>query len=242
MDDHSVHSPYFFDFYQKVIKEKEKPAFEAIEQTRKKLLTDTHSVTYQDLGTPSKHFKSDQRTIASIASTSLSPQKWSAFYFRVAEHLNAKRIIELGTSMGITTLYLAQSKERKVFTFEGNPSMVNIALTNFEYFDQGNITLLEGNIETSLPDFLEDPSKVDMVLLDANHRYDPTLRYFNWLCKRIADKGIIIVDDIHASPEMDNAWNYLRQHDLVYGSIDLYKCGLLFFDPSLNKQHFIWTL
>jgi hypothetical protein len=29
---------------------------------------------------------------------------------------------------------------------------------------------------------------------------------------------------------------------LVYGSIDLYRCGILFFDPALNKQHFILSL
>jgi len=150
--------------------------------------------------------------------------------------------VELGTSLGITTLYLAARKKAKVFTFEGSDSIANVALTNFEYFNTQNIELIEGNIDSTLPDFLQDPAKINFALIDANHRYEPTVRYFNQLSKRMADKGIIVIDDIHDTPEMERAWNELKRNDLVYASVDLFRCGMLFFDPALNKQHFVWSL
>jgi hypothetical protein len=52
-------------------------------------------------------------------------------------------------------------------------------------------------------------------------------------------KSALIIDDIHQSPEMEKAWKEIQQHALVYGSIDLYRCGIVFFDPSLNKQHVV---
>ncbi|MBS1487004.1 MAG: class I SAM-dependent methyltransferase [Bacteroidetes bacterium] len=239
VDDHSIHSPFFFDFYNRAIKgQVEEVPFAAIENTRERLLANQSILTVQDLGDTSPHFKNEQRTIAKIAQTSLNPPAQCQLYYRIASLLEAKKIIELGTSMGICSLYLASVKDSRVITFEGNHDIANIAQTNFEYFNQGNIKLMEGNIDRTLPEFLQTPGKIDFVLMDANHRYEPTLRYFNWLTRRISDKGVVIIDDIYRSQQMAKAWRELRKHDLVYGSIDLFSCGILFFDLNLNKQHF----
>ena len=78
--------------------------------------------------------------------------------------------------------------------------------------------------------------------MDANHLYDPTLRYYQLLTKRLYEKSVVVIDDIHRSPQMQKAWNEIKSDVLVYGSVDLYRCGILFFDPMLRKQHFIWSL
>jgi predicted O-methyltransferase YrrM len=134
--------------------------------------------------------------------------------------------LELGTSAGITTLYLAKQPNAQVVTFEGNPAMINIALTNFEYFNTSNIRLIQGNLDSTLTDYLQNPAKLNFVLMDANHRYEPTLRYFSLLARRIADKGVIVLDDIHHSEEMTRAWREIRNHQLVYASVDLFRCGI----------------
>ena len=117
-----------------------------------------------------------------------------------------------------------------------------MALTNFEYFDQKNIHLIEGNISSTFPEFLQDPAKVNFALMDANHQYAPTMKYFSLLMRRLDENSVVVVDDIHWSAEMETAWGELLLHPLVYGSVDLFRCGILFFDPSLNRQHFIWSL
>lgn len=206
------------------------------------LLQNKTAVHYQDVGASSKHFATSKRALSDIASTSLLPEKWAQLLYRMAHYSEAKRIIELGTSMGLTTLYLSQVPQCKVFTFEGNPSMVNVALTHFESFPANNIQLIEGNLDQTLSDHLQNPAKVQFAFIDANHRYEPTLRYFELLCKRMSDKAIMVVDDIHQSEEMEKAWTEMKNHELVYGSVDLFRMGLLFFDLSLNKQHFVWTL
>jgi predicted O-methyltransferase YrrM len=242
-DEHSIHSPFFFDFYNKVIKPKDRLAgFEEIEKTRAQLLQNQGEVSISDLGAKSPHFKSSKRTIAQVAATSLSPEKITQLIFRIIVYFDAKQIVELGTSMGVTTLYMAKKENASVHTFEGNPSMVNIALTNFEFFEVKNIRLVEGNLDETLDRFIQTSVKIDFALMDANHRYEPTLNYFHLLTKRMADKGVIVVDDIYHSQEMARAWNKLKNHELVYGSIDLFRCGILFFDPALNKQHYVWSL
>lgn len=163
-------------------------------------------------------------------------------YLQIIKHIEANYVIELGTAMGLNTLYLASPKDVRVFTFEGRKSMIDIALTHFELFEKKNIKLIEGNIDQTLSVFLQSPEKIPFALIDANHRYEPTLRYFNQLVRRMNEKSVLVIDDIHWSAEMEKAWLELSRHELVYGSIDLYRCGILFFDPALNKQHFILSL
>jgi predicted O-methyltransferase YrrM len=241
VDEHSIHSPFFFDFYNKVIRGKTSPLFLEVEKTRARLLKNHSLVKILDLGAPSPHFNDVKREIAHVAATSLNEEKYCLLFYRIARYAKAKNIVELGTSMGITSLYLAGIAQTKVVTFEGNRAMIDIALTNFEYFNKRNVKLIEGNIDQTLPDFLQNPAKIDFALIDANHRYEPTIRYFNWLARRMADEGVMVIDDIHYTPEMGRAWDELKKHDLVYGSIDLFRCGILLFNPALNKQHFTWS-
>lgn len=242
VDEHSIHSPFFFDFYTNVVKEDglEIQQFNAIEEIRRKLLVNTTEVTLHDLGAKST-LEKEKRTLSEIAATSLSPASYCRLYHRIIHYIDASQILELGTSMGITTLYLAQKENANVTTFEGNPSMINVALTHFEYFNKKNIDLIEGNLDTELSEFLLKPAKIDFVLMDANHRYEPTIRYFNQLSRRMADKGVIVMDDIYYSEEMHRAWKELCNHPLVYASVDLFRCGILFFDPALNRQHYCWS-
>lgn len=245
VEEHSLHSPFFFDFYDKVIKGQSEEDFSRIESTREKLLATESSIEVVDLGSgsSSKSLQSRTRKISDIAATSLTPAYLAQLYVRICQYTEVHNIVELGTSLGLTSLYLSGLPDCKVYSFEGSHSIANIALTNFEYFEKKNIHLVEGDIANTLPRFLQDNlAKIGFALVDANHRYAPTIQYFEWLMKRFNEKSIMVIDDIHHSPEMEKAWNELKKHYLVYGSVDLYRCGILFFEPGLNRQHFVWAL
>lgn len=242
VDTHSIHSPFFFDFYNKVIKtDKDSSEFQVIEVIRKKLLASHKIITVKDLGARSSQFTNENRPLSKIAASSLSPASFARLYSRIIRYQDARQVIELGTSLGITTLYLAHQDTIQVTTFEGNAAMIEVARTHIEFLRKQNIQLIEGNIDTTLADFLLTPVKIDFALMDANHRYEPTIRYFNLLTRRMAEKGIIVMDDIYYSEEMNQAWKEISNHPLVYGSIDLFRCGLLFFDPALNRQQYTWA-
>ena len=238
VNEHSLHSPFLYDLYEKVIKA-EPESFPDIENLRAKLLDDHREIDVSDLGSGSKHTNNRQRIICEIARNSLSEEKFSSLYYRLAQYCKAKNIIELGTSLGINTLYLAKQKDSRVFTFEGSDSIADIAEISFEFGSARNIELIRGNIDSTLYSNLSRMPKADLVFMDANHQYVPTKKYFEWLLMKIHHKSILILDDIHDNPGMERAWRELRKHDLVYVSIDLYRCGILFFDPSLNKQHVV---
>lgn len=236
VDEHSLHSPFFFDFYTGVVKGRS-DNYAAIESLRSKLLNDKREVVVKDLGT--KGHLPNKRTIGSIARTSLSSPRFSSLFHRTIQKFDHKTVIELGTSLGINTLYLAKETNVRVFTFEGAPALASIASVTFDFAHAKNITLIEGNIDHTLPDYLQKHRKIDFAFIDANHAYEPTLRYFKSILTKIHDKSVIVIDDIHSSPSMEKAWTEIMQNDLVYGCVDLFRCGILFFDPSLNKQRVI---
>lgn len=243
VDKHSIHSPYFFDFYTKVIQAKsDENQFIEIEKLRANLKSNSAEITVEDFGAGSRKLSGAKRKLSDIANVSLTPKKYARLYYTIINYIEAKNIVEFGTSLGITTLYLAKDEACRITTFEGSHALADVALTNFEYFDKKNIHLIEGNIQSTLAEFIQNPAKINFVLMDAHHLYEPTMRYFNLLVRRLNDKSVVIIDDIHWSAEMERAWNELRKSQLVYGSIDLFQCGILFFDPALNQQHYVWSL
>ncbi|MDQ2656407.1 MAG: class I SAM-dependent methyltransferase [Bacteroidota bacterium] len=238
VDEHSLHSPFFFDLYTTQIKSPPtQKRFVEIESLRRKLLNDHRMIAVRDLGSGGQ--QNPDKRISDIARTSLSSSKYSAVFSALTTYFDSSLIIELGTSFGINTLYLAAKPDAVVTTFEGAPAVADIAALTFEFASASNIKLVVGNIDRTLPSFLQGVRRVDFAFVDANHRYEPTLQYCEWLMKKVHEKSVIVLDDIHHSPEMDKAWRTLKAHRLVYASADLFRCGILFFDPSLNKQHVI---
>ncbi len=58
----------------------------------------------EDFGAGSVVDKKNKRTISSIAKNAAKPKKFGQLFFRMAKHYQPATILELGTSLGITTV------------------------------------------------------------------------------------------------------------------------------------------
>jgi predicted O-methyltransferase YrrM len=102
-----------------------------------------------------------------------------------------------------------------------------------------NIQIMEGDFATSLPIYLNAITQVGMVYIDGNHRYAPTMQYFELLLSKVNEQSILIFDDIYWSSEMEQAWDEIKKHEAVTLTIDLFYIGIVFFrKESKQKQHF----
>ena len=199
---------------------------------------DHRTIHVTDFGSGSLKMKTSSRKISDIARISTTPEKYSSLYSRILRHYNCTNILELGTSLGINTIYLAKAREvAKVTTIEGSHELALIARHLFEENEVSDIQLIEGNIDHVLSGFLDSVDKIDFAFIDANHRFEPTIRYVDLILKKIHMNSILVLDDIHYSSEMERAWLALQGKELVYTTIDLHRCGLIFFNPSLTKQN-----
>ncbi len=211
-----------------------------IESVRQEMLRDNSSLEVEDRGAGSAVIKTNTRKLSKIAASSLKPKKFAQLLFRIVQHYQPQTVIELGTSLGITTAYLANgNKKATVYTLEGAASIAAIARKNFAKLSLPDIKLIEGDFALTLPRLLEKMTTVDLVFIDGNHRKGPTLHYFEQLLHHCGHSTILIFDDIHWSAEMEEAWEKIRSHPSVTLSIDLFFIGLVFFDTAFReKQHF----
>jgi len=170
----------------------------------------------------------------------LKNKKFSQLLFRIAKYYKPQTILELGTSFGITTCYLASAnRNSKVYTFEGSQEIEKIARENFDKAGLQNLDLIKGNFDKTFLPALNKLEKINLAFIDGNHRKEPTLHYFSELLKKSTNDSIFIFDDIHWSSEMEEAWNLIQQHDSVTLTVDLFFIGLVFFSADFKvKQHF----
>lgn len=238
---HGIHSPFVFDFIIHVLNDKKKyDCYPKIERLRKELLNNNTTIEVEDFGAGSAVIPFKNRVVKDIAASSLKKKKYAQLLFRIAKYYQAKTIVELGTSFGITASYLASANpDSKVFTFEGAKNIANIALQNFEKTELWNIELCEGNFGKSLSLLNDKAENIDLLFVDGNHRKNATLEYFELFFKKSNEHSIFIFDDIHWSAEMEEAWKLIQQDDSVTMTIDLFFIGLVFFNTGFKvKQHF----
>lgn len=235
-----VHSPFVYDFVIQVLEDKRNfYAFEELDQLRQKLLIDTREIEIKELGAGSKIFKNNIRKIAHIAKGASKNEKISRLLFRMAAYYKPETIIELGTSLGLSTLYLQKGRSSaKVFTIEGCPATAAIAAENFQILNATNIELVEGNFDEKLEPILKKVGKADLVFIDGNHRYQSTIDYFNTILPYVHNDTILIFDDINWSNDMKKAWRHIKNHPQVTVIFDLYHIGIVFFRKEQMKEEF----
>ncbi|HVM88748.1 MAG TPA: class I SAM-dependent methyltransferase [Puia sp.] len=239
---HGIHSPFVFDFVYEVLNDKRNfYAYNQIETLRQELLHDNTLIQVNDLGAGSGISKSTQRRIDDIAKHAAKNRKLAQLLFRIANYFQPKTIIELGTSLGVSSAYLAAARPAsKLYTIEGSPEIAAVALKNFRSLQLSNIEPLVGNFDELLPGLLKKIRLVDLAFIDGNHRKEPTIKYFNQLAEYSTASSVLIFDDIHWSSEMEDAWNIIKISEKVTLTIDLFFLGIVFFKKDFKaKQHFI---
>ncbi|WP_291720133.1 O-methyltransferase [Bernardetia sp.] len=241
---HNVHSPFVYQLYTLIIQGSEEYyAFEELEKLRQELSSDRTKLEITDYGAGSK-VKSkgkNSRTVSEIAHRSAISKKKAELLFRLVEYFKPKAILELGTSLGLSTLFIALASDNstsQIITFEGCPQIAEKANENFEELEQDHIEIIVGNIDKTLPQTLSSLGVLDFVFLDANHRYQPTINYFHQILEKSHNETVIVLDDIHWSREMEQAWKEIIEHPKVTVSIDLFQLGLVFLRKEQAKQHF----
>ena len=238
---HGTHSPFIFDFITKVLNDNSPyKEYKQAEGLRKRLLSDSRMFIVEDFGAGSGVLKEHERSIKSIARNAAKSKKYGQLLFRIVKYYQPATILELGTSLGITTTYLSLANPAsKIVTMEGAKEIAAIAKLNFRQLAISNIELVEGNFDNTLPDVLKGTNTVDFAFIDGNHRQIPTENYFQMLLPHLHNDSILVFDDIHWSKGMEQAWETIKNSPDVRCTIDLFFIGIVVFRKEFReKQHF----
>jgi hypothetical protein len=149
---HGVHSPFVFQFITEVLNDdREYYCYATIEKLRQQLKYDKSEIILEDFGAGSRIHSAYKRKVCDIAKNSLKSKKFGQLFFKIINFYFSKSleqdttILELGTSLGITTAYLASvNKDNRVLTIEGAKAVAEITKKNFQRLELSNIELIEG--------------------------------------------------------------------------------------------------
>jgi predicted O-methyltransferase YrrM len=240
-DEHALHSPFVFDLYTGVICD-ETPfyIYEVIESIRAEMLLSDRKIIVHDFGTGGKKAQTQELSLHFITKHYLKSKKYGQLLFRMVNRFQPSFVLELGTSLGITTLYLASpSGKASIITLEGCPNTAAAAKNNFRIAGVRNILSITGEFNSSLTEALNKVPRLDFVYFDGNHEEEATLDYFNRCLTRHDENSVFVFDDIHWSGGMQKAWKRIQLHENVTLTIDLFRVGIVFFRTGIPKQHYI---
>jgi predicted O-methyltransferase YrrM len=238
---HGLHSPFVYRFTDEVFYGfGTKKVYNEIENLRQGLITDKRIINITDLGAGTKANKSNNRAIGAIAKTALKPPKLAQLLYRMAADLRPATIIELGTCLGITTVYLQKAcPDAMVYTLEGCPEIASVALETLKNAGANNVRLITGNFDDTFPALVCSLPRLDLVFIDGNHRREATLKYFEWCLPKVHENTLLIFDDIYWSEGMKEAWLLIKAHPKVTVTIDLFWIGLVYFKSGQAKEDFM---
>jgi len=238
---HGIHSPFVYELVENVFyNENLHYVFEELNTIRAELKRTNTIIDSGNFGAGSRVFKSATKKISDIARHGISTKKQSEIIFRLINYLNLKVVVELGTSLGLNSLYMAKAGvDTKVYTIEGAKDLHDFAKQLFEKTNTTNIELIKGHFNEVLKPLLQELNTVSLVYIDGNHTYDATISYFNTCIQHTNENSVLVFDDIYWSEEMEKAWKEIANDSRVNLSIDCFYFGMVFFrKENKQKEHY----
>ncbi len=234
---HGVHSPLAYALCENVFFNSLRfYDLNELKKIRDELLKNEEEIETGNFGAGSRTFNHSKRTVADIVKRGTSKTKQSEILYKLANYLRINTCVELGTSVGLNTLYLAtQNRAGKVISVEGSSALVNFAKDLAIKNKVNNILFLNKTFEVAIPEILANVHEPALVYFDGDHSYEATQIYFTALLPLARGTNVFVFDDIYWSREMTKAWKEISSHPSVRLSIDTFYAGFLFFDDAIKE-------
>lgn len=233
---HSIHSPFAYKLCEEVFyNENSFYDFKTLNAVRTSLLINETELRIEDFGAGSKTFNSNIRKVKDIAAKGISSQRQSELLYKLLNFLKCGSGIELGTSLGLNTLYLAKVS-KNIYSIEGSKELCDFAQKLALKTKTNNITFIHSEFSEALLKLLKNTPELDFLYVDGNHTYEATLNYFKLALSKKHNDSVFIFDDIYWSKSMTKAWKEIKKHPSVTLSIDTFYFGLVFFKEEIKEK------
>jgi predicted O-methyltransferase YrrM len=234
-----IHSPFVFDLVNKVLSDRSVyDEYHFFQQVLDSLRQTKASVEVQDIGSPSLTFKNRNRLVSRLLSRSSVDAATGRLLFRLCRYYKPENIIELGTSIGLSALFMAKgSPGSRITTIEGNTALAAFAQSLFRKYRVKETDVRQGLFDEILPGIKSEKKSPRLVFIDGNHTYHATMKYFHFFSDWM-EEGFLLFHDIHWSMGMTKAWKEIQKHPKSVVTIDLFKCGIVILNRTITPGHY----
>ncbi|MBR9920510.1 MAG: class I SAM-dependent methyltransferase [Bacteroidetes bacterium] len=234
---YGIHAPFAFAFANEVLESKEAvDGKDKIEALRIQLKQQDQKIEVTDFGAGSQIMNGQSRRIKDIAKISAGDKKSLQILSRTISKYDAREILELGTSLGISAAYMAMASRGNITTLEGCPATAKVAAQNFENLRLENIRLIQGDFQNTLPALFDSSYKPDLIYFDGDHRRDAVRWQVETCYPHLQKAGVLIFDDIYWSADMMQAWKEIEEDPRFMLTLDLFFTGFAFIQPDIRVK------
>lgn len=197
------------------------------------MLADGTELNVTDFGTG----KSGMRKVKQIARKSSTEPRYGGVIQKIIDAFKVERILELGTSVGVGTMFLARTNAKaEVTTVEGCPETCKFAKSEFAKRKIANVNFINDDFDHLFASNALKDQHFDLAFIDGNHTSEATIRYFDNIVKKYSNKkSIIIIDDINWSSDMYDAWKEISSRMPDSLRINLFRMGIIFCGYGMPK-------
>ncbi|MEE4198302.1 MAG: class I SAM-dependent methyltransferase [Bacteroidales bacterium] len=252
---HGIHSPFVYNIVSRVFQDKRvDDHLKQVLNIHRKYKNSSAPLVFEEMGAGSHTkphriplIKAITKQNHSLVSTTVGKnirnssvsRKYGSLLYRLVKHFKPGHLLEIGTSLGISTLYIAQGAPGSDFiTLEGVKEKRKIAKKLAGELKLENIHFMSGDFDLELPKILRQTKRFDFIFFDGNHTRNATLNYFYACLENVHPESVFVFDDIHWSKEMEEAWDAIKMHPRVRVSIDLFQAGIVFFKKEITQGHY----
>ena len=175
--------------------------------------------------------------------TKVIEEKCSYYSFYDIELLRKQllfNILQIGTTMGLSTLYLTSyATGLKCIALENVPEFATIARQAFAKEGRNPVDLRIGNYKDLLPQALNDINSLDFVFFNTLYEQHNNLWLFNECMKYAHNDTVFVFEGIKASRKMRELWEEICACPEVTVTLDLYSLGIVLFNKKLHKRDYI---
>ncbi|MGM0565139.1 MAG: O-methyltransferase [Bacteroidota bacterium] len=239
----TIHPPFAYDLVQHLKSQEMPPDHKrAIFSIKRKAANNNNIIEHTDMGASAngKDYIRTFKKVADIAARSGISHKYGKLLYHLVNYFKPENILEMGTSLGISTLYLSlANKKANIITMEGCAETAHVAKSYIKKGGAENVKVYVGGFDSLLPQALQEMPSVDLIFYDGHHKYNPTMEYFRKSKPYAHDNTVFVFDDIHWSKEMHKAWRHIIHDKDVTLSLDFFQLGIVFFKKGISKQNLI---
>ena len=235
---HGVHSPFVYDLVTKGIYKGDISGLRPLLLLRAQLLQDHSLIAVGHIGEGSKINNASTRKVSDLVRHSGISRRKAILLYSLVRYCQPKSILELGTSLGMSTACMAlAAPDAQIHAVDGASYVLEAAKKNWHQLNLGHIVAFNQYFDYFLQG--QDLFPYDCILFDGDHNRTATLRYFEQLLPMHHNDSVWIFDDIHWSKGMREAWTEIKNHPDVRVTIDFFHYGVVFFKDELSKENFV---
>lgn len=238
-----IHSPFLYNFIRNVLiaTDNTDDSIKDLKLFIRSKKKSKDKIHVKSQGEKSRVFKDNSSfNIGTVIKKSSLPEKYGLLLNRLVKYFHCKNIIEMGTSVGISAIYMAcNNANTHIYTIDNDTHKIEIAKDFMKECSLDNIHLIKGTFQDRLSEILKKLGSIDLLFFDGDHHEERTIKYFAACLPYIKNNSIIIIDDINWSNGMRRAWRKIKQHSETTLTVDIHRLGIIFFKKELSKENFI---